>query len=337
MCATPSSKSLHGALLGAPYFPVDSLSIIRHRWSNALQTALLVLGLMCLLGVVGWLVGGPGYALMAIVVVILLYLFNPALSPALVMHLYRARRLDEHSARVPVAILRELAARAGLPETPSLHYIPSRLMNAFSVGDRRQAAIAVSDGLLRGLDTRELVAVLAHEVSHIAHNDLRTMTFADLASRLTGLLSLVGQFLLLVNLPLLILGEQTISWFAILLLIFAPTLSALFQLALSRSREYQADLGAARLTGDPEGLALALARLERVQGGWIERVLMPGWRIPEPSWLRTHPPTEARIARLMALRERGPHGPLTPEPYDPAHLLRDDLPRPRWRIGGTWF
>ncbi|ACL72195.1 peptidase M48 Ste24p [Thioalkalivibrio sulfidiphilus HL-EbGr7] len=316
---------------------MDPLSIARHRWVNALQTALLVLGLMVLLGAVGWLVGGPGYALMAIAVVVVLYLFNPAMSPALVMRLYRAQRLDARTARVPVQILQELSERAGLPGSPALYYVPSRLMNAFSVGDRREAAVAVSDGLLRGLDTRGLVAVLAHEVSHIAHNDLRTMTFADLASRLTGLLSLVGQFLLLVNLPLLILGEQTISWFAIALLIFAPTLSALFQLALSRSREYQADLGAARLTGDPEGLALALARLERVQGGWIERVLMPGWRIPEPSWLRTHPSTEERIARLMQLEQTMHRAPLSPGPYDPAALLRQDLPRPRWRIGGTWF
>ncbi|WP_018955070.1 zinc metalloprotease HtpX [Thioalkalivibrio sulfidiphilus] len=316
---------------------MDPLSFARHRWANALQTALMVLGLMALLGAVGWLVGGPGYALMAIAVVVVLYLFNPAMSPALVMRLYRAQRLDARTARVPVQILQELSERAGLPESPALYYVPSRLMNAFSVGDRREAAVAVSDGLLRGLDTRGLVAVLAHEVSHIAHNDLRTMTFADLASRLTGLLSLVGQFLLLVNLPLLILGEQTISWFAIALLIFAPTLSALFQLALSRSREYQADLGAARLTGDPEGLALALARLERFQGGWIERVLMPGWRIPEPSWLRTHPPTEERIARLMQLEQTMHRAPLSLGSFDPAALLRDDLPRPRWRIGGTWF
>ncbi len=242
---------------------MDPLSIARHRWVNALQTALLVLGLMVLLGAVGWLVGGPGYALMAIAVVVVLYLFNPAMSPALVMRLYRAQRLDARTARVPVQILQELSERAGLPGSPALYYVPSRLMNAFSVGDRREAAVAVSDGLLRGLDTRGLVAVLAHEVSHIAHNDLRTMTFADLASRLTGLLSLVGQFLLLVNLPLLILGEQTISWFAIALLIFAPTLSALFQLALSRSREYQADLGAARLRTALGATQTAMRRVEQ--------------------------------------------------------------------------
>jgi heat shock protein HtpX len=315
------------------------LQIFTHRLTNALQSALLVGGLMALLGAVGWLIGGGGYALMAVGVVLLLYLLNPAVSPALVMRLYRAQRLDPHSAPVPAALMTELARRAGLPAVPALYYVPSRVMNAFSVGDRRHAAVAVSDGLLRGMDLRGLIAVLAHEVSHIAHNDLRTMTFADLVSRLTGVLSMVGQFLLLINLPLLVMGEATISWLAISLLVFAPTLSALFQLALSRSREYQADLGAAMLTGDPEGLALALARLESRQGGMLERILLPGWRIPEPSWLRTHPPTERRIARLLELQRTGDIHPvpIATGPFDPQPLLRTDLHRPRWRIGGIWF
>ncbi|OOG25899.1 peptidase M48 [Thioalkalivibrio denitrificans] len=313
--------------------------VLSHRITNAVHSALLVGGLMALLGAVGWLLGGPGYALVAVAMVLLLYLFNPALPPRLVMRLYRARRLDTHTAPVLTAIMEALAARADLPAVPALYYVPSRVMNAFSVGDRRQAAVALSDGLLRGMDQRRLIAVLAHEVSHIAHNDLRTMTFADLSSRLTGVLSLVGQFLLLINLPLLVMGEVTISWLAIALLIFAPTLSALLQLALSRSREYQADLGAAMLTGDPEGLALALARLESVQGGMMERILIPGWRIPEPSWLRTHPPTERRIARLLELRPSHEHRPLGLDDVDIDHgpLLRRDLRRPRWRIGGVWF
>jgi heat shock protein HtpX len=73
---------------------------------------------------------------------------------------------------------------------------------------------------------------------------------------------------------------------------------------LSRTREYDADLNAARLTGDPGGLAQALARIERVQGGWFERIFLPGRHLPAPSLLRTHPPTEERIARLMALKPK---------------------------------
>jgi heat shock protein HtpX len=80
----------------------------------------------------------------------------------------------------------------------------------------------------------------------------------------------------------------------------------LLQLALSRAREFDADLDAAGLTGDPGGLIAALAKLERYQGALWEQILMPGWRLPEPSLLRSHPPTAQRIARLEALYERAP-------------------------------
>ena len=195
----------------------------------------------------------------------------------------------------------------------------------------------MSDGLLRNLSSRELMGVLAHEVSHIRHNDMWVMTLADLVSRLTGLLSLVGQVLLLVNLPLLLLGMATFSWLGVLLLIAAPTISALLQLALSRSREYEADMGAADLTGDPAALASALHRLDRVPGGWFEQVFLPGRRVPDPSLLRTHPPTEERVRRLLSLVARRPRVRTMPE-YDP---WLSALPRitmtPRWRIGGMWF
>ena len=77
-------------------------------------------------------------------------------------------------------------------------------------------------------------------------------------------------------------------------------LSALLQLALSRSREYSADIEAVNLTGDPHGLASALEKIEYYQGGWIERILLPGHKLPDPSLLRTHPQTEERIKRIVA-------------------------------------
>ncbi|WP_043739451.1 zinc metalloprotease HtpX [Thioalkalivibrio nitratireducens] len=318
---------------------MDRAELSRHRLGNGVQTVLLLLGLMGLLGVIGTLIGGPWYGLVAMALVVLLYLFHPVVPPALILRLYRASRLQPRHAPALNEVLHELARRAELPSVPALYYLPIPLMNAFSVGDRREAAIALSDGLLQRLTLREIVAVLGHEVSHIAHNDLRTMTFADLSSRVTGLLSLLGLFLLAVNLPLVVLGGATISWMAIALLVFAPTLSALLQLGLARSREYQADLGAVALTGDPKGLALALARLEQAQGALWEQVLLPGRRVPEPSWLRTHPPTEQRIARLMALESRSERYPRSAlaGAYDPRTLPRTGVRGPRWRIGGLWF
>jgi heat shock protein HtpX len=153
-----------------------------------------------------------------------------------------------------------------------------------------------------------------------------------------------GQALLLISLPLWIVGGVAISWLTIAILLLAPTISALAQLALSRTREYNADLEAARLLGDPEPLALALAKIERFQGRLLEQFLGPGQRLPDPSMLRSHPSTEERIRRLVALRghtdylgSRLPslvlgagqtHGtfPLAPRPL-----------RPRWHGLGTWY
>ena len=164
------------------------------------------------------------------------------------------------------------------------------------------------------------------------------MGLADMMSRTASLLSLFGQLLLFINLPLLLLGEARVSWLAILVLLFAPTIIALLQLALSRTREFDADLGAVMLTGDPQGLASALSKLEHQQRGWLGSVLLPGRRNPEPSLLRTHPATAERIARLRELSLEPGHPPLS----QTVELLAlpDSLPlvarRPRWHIGGLW-
>jgi len=112
------------------------------------------------------------------------------------------------------------------------------------------------------------------------------MNLADTLTRVTANLSFLGQIILFINLPLILMTGEGVSWLAILLLVFAPTLSALLQLALSRTREFDADLGAAELTGDPEGLASALAKLEAHQRGWLRRILLPcrsrTWNVCSP-------------------------------------------------------
>jgi len=106
---------------------------------------------------------------------------------------------------------------------------------------------------LSRLNLRELAAVLAHETAHIANGDIRVMTLADLVSRITGLLGLFGQILLILALPALLLGVAGLPWGPILILLAGPMLSALVQLALSRNREYEADRSAVELSGDPRG------------------------------------------------------------------------------------
>ncbi len=310
-----------------------------HKLRNVAQSAMLVLGMAVIAGLCAWAIWGPGGILWAMAGVVLAMVLSPSIPPAFVLQLYRARPLDPSEFPKGYAILTELARRADLPHVPKLHYVASSVLNAFAVGNRDSAAIAVTDGLLRTLNSRELMGVLAHEVSHVRNNDLRIMGLADTMSRLTSLLSYFGLFLLVLNLPLLLAGAVGVPWLLVAALVFAPTLMSLLQLALSRSREFDADLDAAELSGDPVGLASALERMERLQGRFWEEILLPGRRIPEPSLLRSHPPTAERIRRLLELAEPA-HPPMRRHPSEPLVLpgpLRIVETRPRWRWPGLWY
>ncbi|KAA3631074.1 MAG: Zn-dependent protease [Proteobacteria bacterium] len=160
----------------------------------------------------------------------------------------------------------------------------------------------MTHGLLNRLTPRELAAVLAHETSHIANNDMRIMGLADAVRPLTHVMALFGLLLTFAPLPLMLFGAVWISPLGLMLLLLAPTVSALLQLALSRTREFLADMQAVRLTGDPEGLVSALDKLEHQGAGYWRRVFNPVYRDPNPSVLRSHPATRERIERLMSLK-----------------------------------
>lgn len=164
------------------------------------------------------------------------------------------------------------------------------------------------------------------------------MALGDVLSRLTGTLATFG---LLIGVPAAYLTSGgSVPWVAIAALIAAPTIGGLLQLALSRTREYDADLDAAGLTGDPEGLASALQTLEQKQGSMWEKLVLPGSRSPEPSIMRSHPKTADRVARLLALRPNTP--PIMPHPDRPMRTSGSIVPpirRPRINIGrmGLWY
>lgn len=309
-------------------------------WHNRLQSFSLLSGMAGFLALLGYLLWGTLGLYLLVGLGLSLAIIQPQISPRLVMRLYGAKPIAlDYFPELKILVTR-LTNRAELQRTPQLYYIPSSMLNAFAVGDRNNAVIAVTDGLLRHLDLRHLTGVFAHEMSHIRNNDLWVMGLADMFSRGTRLLSMMGQLLLLLNLPLLLLNQITINWYAIFLLIIAPVISALAQLALSRTREYEADLGAAWLTGDPEGLARALSIIENVQGGWLERRHMPGRYTSEPSILRSHPETEERVTRLMALK---PDVSPIRTHHDLDELLFTDeflhpiKNHPRKRFNGLWY
>ncbi len=319
---------------------IDNETWLQHAWQNRLQSLFLLAVMACFLALLGWLLWGQDGVVILVSAGLAGVLLNSSISPRLVMLLYGASPVRPDQAPALWKALEVLSDRAELPAIPQMYYVPSQMLNAFAVGTRRHSAIAVTDGLVRQLDLRELVGVVAHEVSHVRNNDLWVMGLADMFSRTTSLLSLLGQFLLLLNLPLILLSKISVSWLAIFLLVFAPNLSALAQLALARTREFNADLNAARLTGDPDGLASALMKIERAQGGWLERVFMPGRRVPVPSLLRTHPETEERVRRLMELKPelQGTDILLASEPdFDRFAAFGKPVSRPpRRHIGGLW-
>ncbi|VAW16411.1 hypothetical protein MNBD_ALPHA09-217 [hydrothermal vent metagenome] len=316
--------------------PLDDAARRRHRLRNFLHTVLLLaagIGLLSLTALTIFGIEGLVWAAMA--TGISLY-FSSRLSPQVILGLYRARALSRKTFPQGWQVMDALSARAGLPETPQLYYVPSSNMNAFAVGRPGNAAIAVTDGLIRGLTLRQFAAVMAHEMSHIRNGDIKVMALADMVTRLTNSMAFVGLFMLMMYLPQLA-GNGDAPWLVIASLIVAPTFAGLLQLALSRTREYEADLDAVGLTGDPEGLATALLALEKKHGAIWEGLVPPGGRIPDPSLLRTHPKTEERVRRLRELEK-----PL----YDPA--LSTSVPlvppdgepvtgRPRYRMTGTWY
>lgn len=313
--------------------------VVNHDLQNRLHTVFLLLSMLTLLGLLGWLIGGAGAIAWAVLLGALAMFVTQRASPQTILRMYKAQPLSVQDAPALYQIVNELARRANLPSPPQLYYIPSAILNAFAVGNRANSAIGLTDGLLRQLDLRELTGVLAHEMSHIRNSDMRVMSLADAISRVTSVFSSFGKFLLLFNLPLILMGRASISWWAILLLIVAPVLIGLLQLALSRTRELDADLDAVQLTHDPVGLSNALRKLEYYSQNWLQQILFPGAGVPGPSILRTHPHTADRLARLAELSDMEPE-PILMRPRQ-AILYPTSLPRierrPSWNAMGIWY
>ncbi|MFQ5974241.1 MAG: zinc metalloprotease HtpX [Alphaproteobacteria bacterium] len=318
--------------------PLDRHEQRQHKLRNALQSLLLLGGMAGLLALCTWTVtGGEGVPWVVLGGALGLIL-SPRISPRLVLAMYRAQELAPHQLPSVHEILHEIASRAGLQRAPGLFYVPSPVVNAFTVGRGRESAVVVTDGLLRILDLRELSGVLAHEISHIRNNDLWIMNVADVVARLTRAMAFLGIVILVVAVPFSLSDRIDVPWLLVALLVAAPTLGSLLQLALSRAREFDADLDAAGLTGDPVGLASALEKLERVQGGVWERIFMPHRRRSDPSLLRSHPETQERVRRLLSLYVpeglpafRAPASIIVPEVFPPV------VGRPRRRLTGIWY
>jgi heat shock protein HtpX len=310
----------------------------RARLRNIAQSFALVGGIGIITALSAYTLFGETGVVWALAFVAVFSLIGPRVAPDAIMRMFNARPIDPSRGGEIVRLVQLLSQRAGLKAAPRLYVIPSQTMNAFAVGTPSRYSLGVTEGLLRRLDFRELAGVLAHEITHVRNNDIWVMSLADILSRFTRSMSFFAIFLFFLSVPATVFTGTPVPWVAIMLLYFAPTLSSLLQLALSRSREFDADLGGASLTGDPEGLALALGKLERYQGRLWENIFMPGRGIPIPSVLRTHPQTSDRIARLMALKKPETAPFLFRNPWGHVAGISPFPPQPRYHwITGFWF
>lgn len=308
----------------------------RHNLRNTFHTWLLITATGLIMGLMAYSVFGVAGLVGAGVFGAIGLASLSRISPKMVLGLYKARPITGNELPELQNLVRELAAKADLPGVPMLYYVPTQLMNAFAVGRRDDSAIAVTDGLLRAMNMRQLAGILAHETAHIMNGDLRVMGLADVLNRITSFMSTMG----LVGIPIVFGTGLNVPLLGLLLLVFAPTLGGLLQLGLSRAREYDADLDGATLTGDPDGLSSALEVLEAKQKGLWEGMFLPGSRLPQPSILRSHPKTEDRIARLSALRRDGPsqivfHS--EKQKPQPSFVPSIHPPRIRWHRLGVYY
>jgi heat shock protein HtpX len=268
------------------------------RVRSLAMTAALMVGIAALAATAGYVVaGGLGAAVMLGLAVFSSY-GGARYADRYVLRAMGARPLSPVEAPAAHNAVRDLSLRAGIP-MPRLFVFPSDRPNAFTVGrDPTQASIAVSSGLLRRLDARGLTAVLAHEMAHIRHRDILLQSFA---ATVTQMLRSTGRLLgglVFFMLPLVVLfAPKLLVVFA--LFAVAPLGALLLQNALSRQREFAADAAAARLSGDPLGLAAALARIDADNRSLLSRLFgfVPRGGTP----LHSHPATEDRVARLREM------------------------------------
>ena len=270
---------------------------------NTIKVILLIATLSGLLMILGYLIARKTGVVIALVVSLLMNFGSYWYSDKIVLSMYNAQPVTRSQVPVLYDAVEALSAKAKIP-VPKVYIIPEDTPNAFATGrNEDHAAVAVTSGILKILNQDELEGVIAHELSHIKHKDILISTMAATIASAVVLLSRWTMFF----------GGSDDSGMikTMAVAIIAPVAATLIQMAISRSREYDADAGSARVSGKPEALASALAKLS------ISAKRQPMDANPSTAHMfivnplsggtimnlfSTHPPLEKRIERLMKMK-----------------------------------
>ena len=280
---------------------------------NLMKTAILMAAITALFMLLGRMLGGPSGMMLALVVALGMNFFSYWFSDKIVLKMYKAREVDDSTAPQFVAMVRELATNAGIP-MPKVYLIDEDAPNAFATGrNPDNAAVAATTGIIRVLSARELRGVMAHELAHVKHRDILIST---ISATMAGAIGMLANFAMMFG-GRGGDGQRSNPIASIAVALLAPLAASLIQMAISRAREFEADRGGAEISGDPAALASALDKIHRVAQGLP---MEAAERHPETAQMMimnplsagglrglfsTHPPTEERVAALMAMAQAG--------------------------------
>jgi len=279
---------------------------------NMMKTAILMAAITALFMLIGRWLGGQTGMMLALLVALGMNFFSYWFSDTMVLKMYNAQQVDESTAPQFVAMVRELATKAGLP-MPKVYLIQEDSPNAFATGrNPEHAAVAATTGIIRALSERELRGVMAHELAHVKHRDILLSTVSATMAGAIGMLANFGMMFSGRDSE----GRPSNPIAGLLVALLAPLAASLIQMAISRAREFEADRGGAEISGDPQALASALQKIHRLAQGLP---LEATERHPETAQMMimnplsagglrglfsTHPATEERVERLLAMATR---------------------------------
>lgn len=311
---------------------------------NLMRTAMLLAFMTALFMGIGFLIGGTGGMMIALLVAAGMNLFSYWNSDKMVLKAYNAQEVDERNAPEFFSMIRDLSQNAGLP-MPKVYVYDSPQPNAFATGrDPQNAAVAASSGLMESLTPQEVAGVMAHELAHIQNRDTLTMT---ITATLAGAISMLGNFAFFFggnrenNNPLGFIG-------VLVAMIVAPLAAMLVQMAISRTREYSADKRGAEICGNPLWLACALQKIagaaKQIHNDDAERnpatahmfIINPLSGERMDNLFSTHPNTDNRIAALRAMSQEFPQASTYQPTSDKSVRKSRSVPNTGPNAGSLW-